>query len=354
MALVANAPLYPQNYSGPGTFAILCEGDLPGYEAAVLGRWLRERTPTTETVDVRPCGTGEALFGMADAIGRSVRVIVIEDRDFRSAERAKAECAAKCAEREERNLAMRGWIAWSRNEIENYFLDDEVLFPAMREAFECNDTDTKTARDEAIKALRVFQVVQAAVSEADTAWGKLEAARRVGGGRPKWTNTGLDIPLAPSVRTNLETHVKAWQDKVYKDAAFKEPILGKSLMDAFDARLQQWSVDPLPPGVWKREWAGKEVLKLVRQQLASRFRAPIASKQTRIEKVDWFNVGMDVPEANASKKTKMQEQLRGALDRDIERAIQPVLVRHLWAHLTADATADMNADFAEIAKCFVV
>jgi hypothetical protein len=348
-----NTPLYPQNYSGFGAFAILCEGDLPGYEAAILGRWLRERTPTKEIVDVRPCGTGGALLGMADAIGRSVRVIVIEDRDFRSAERAKTECAKKCAERDERNLAMRGWVAWSRNEIENYFLDDEVLFPAMREAFECTDADTKAARDEAINALRVFQVVQAAVSEADAGWAKLEASRRVGGGRPRWSGTGLAVPVATAVRTNLETHVKVWQDKVCTDGAFKEPFLGRSLLDAFDTRLAAWSVDPLPVDVWKRDWAGKELLKLVRQQLAAKFRAPIASKQTRIDKVDWFSVGKEVAETDAAKKTKIQEQLRGALDRDIERAIQPVLVQHLWAHLTAEATADMNLDFGEIAKCFI-
>ena len=120
----------------------MCEGDLSGYEAAILGRWLRERTPTDKTVDVRPCGTSEALFGMADAIGRAVRVIVIEDRDFRSPDRAKAECDSTCTEREERNLAMRGWLCWSWNEIENYFLDDEVLLPAMKEIFECADADT--------------------------------------------------------------------------------------------------------------------------------------------------------------------------------------------------------------------
>ncbi len=348
-----NAPLYPQNYSGPGTFAILCEGDLPGYEAAILGRWLRERTPTPETVDVRPCGTGEALFGMADAIGRSVRVIVIEDRDFRSVVRAREECAAKCAEREERNLAMRGWVAWSRNEIENYFLDDQVLFPAMRAAFECSDADTQAARDEAIKALRVFQVVQAAASDADGAWADLVKARRLGGGKPKWSAAGLVSPDPGEVRSNLEVQIKGSQGKVYKHNAFQEPLLGKTFMDAFDDRLKGWSIDPLPVDVWKQHWAGKEVLKLVRQQLASKFRAPIASTQSRIDRVDWFNLGKHVSETNTSKKAKLQEQMRGALDRDIERAIQPVLVNYLWAHLDADASADMWADFAHIAKCFV-
>jgi hypothetical protein len=290
---------------------------------------------------------------MADAIGRSVRVIVIEDRDFRSAERAKEDCADKYAEREKRNLAMRGWVSWSRNEIENYFLDDEVLFPAMREAFECTDADTKAARDEAIKALKVFQVVQAAVSEANAAWAKLEKARWVGGGRPKWSGTGLDVPDATTVRTNLETHVRALQEKVHEDAAFKEPLLGKSLLDTFDRRLTEWNVDPLPEQVWKRDWAGKEVLKLVRQQLASKFRAPIASKQTRIETVDWFRVGTDVGGASVPPNAEARKKMQDALDRDIERAIQPVLIKHLWAHLIADARAEMNQDFAEIAKCFV-
>ena len=278
-----NAPLFPENYSGSGKFAILCEGDLTGYEAAILGRWLRERVPTTETVDVRPCGAGEALIGMADAIGRSVRVIVVEDRDFRSADRAKNECARKCAEREDRGLAMRGWVAWTRNEIENYFLDDEVLVPAMREAFECSDADTKAARDEAIKALYVFQVVQAAASDADVAWAELAKARRLGGGKPKWSAAGLEAPQAATIRTNLERHIKGAQRKVYKNNAYQEPLLGKALLDAFDARLRVWSADPLPDAVWKQEWAGKEVLKLVRQQLASKFRAPIESKNTRVE-----------------------------------------------------------------------
>jgi hypothetical protein len=248
---------------------------------------------------------------------------------------------------------MRGWLAWSRNEIENYFLDDEVLFPAMREAFDSTDADTKAARDEAIKGLHVFQAVQAAVAETDIAWAKLENARRVGGGRPKWTSAGLTVPVVANVRTALDTHVKSWQKKVYDNSAFQEPLLGKNILDTFDARLTDWSVDPLPDAIWKQEWAGKEVLKLVRQKLASRFGAPSESRQTRIGTVDWFKVGDDILEADKTKKAKLQEQARGALDRDIERAIQPVLIKHLWAHLKVASTADMNADFEAIAKCFL-
>ncbi len=139
---------------------------------------------------------------------------------------------------------MRGWVAWSRNEIENYFLDDEVLFPAMREAFNCAEADAKAARDEAIKALHVFQVVQAAASDADGAWAELVKARRLGGGKPKWTAAGLEAPQAEIVRTNLEGHIKGAQGKAYKNDAYQEPLLGKALLDSFDTRLKAWSRRP--------------------------------------------------------------------------------------------------------------
>jgi hypothetical protein len=247
---------------------------------------------------------------------------------------------------------MRGWVAWSRNEIENYFLDDEVLFPAMRETFDCSDADTKAARDEAIKALRLFQIVKAAASDADGAWVELEKARRLGGGKPKWTAAGLEAPPPTVVRTNLESHIKGTQGKAYRNNAFQEPLTGKALLDAFDTRLEDWSVDPLPPAVWKQEWAGKEVLKLTRQRLASKFRAPSESKNSRIDTVNWFKVRDDILEADKNRRTKLQDQAEGALDRDIERAIQPVLIKHLWAHLEAVPAADMNADFEAISRCF--
>jgi hypothetical protein len=354
MSSMPNSPLHPQNYPGAGQFVILCEGDLTGYEAALLGLWLRERRPTEKAVDVRPCGTSEALIGTADAIGRTVRIVVVEDRDFRSPDRAAEECAKKLADRETRGLAMRGWRFWSRNEIENYFLDDEVLVPTMREVFGCSDDDTRAAREGAIKALRVFQVVQSAVSSADVAWEKLSSVRRVGGGRPKWTSNGLEAPEPSTVRTNLEKHIKGSQKKVFKDDSFLEPFLGEELLSAFDTRLQDWSADRLPEDAWKKDWAGKEVLKLVRQQLAARFRPPLASTRARTATVDWHRVGEEITETDKAKKRQMQEEARGALDRDIERAIQPYLVQRLWDHLEATKTSDMNADFEKIANCFVI
>ncbi len=349
-----NAPGNPENYPGSGKFVILCEGDLIGYEAAILGQWLRARVPSPEAVDVRQCGTSAALLGMADAVGRTVRVIVVEDRDFRSVQRATDESAEKCAEREGRNVAMRGWVTWSRNEIENYFLDDEVLFPAMREAFACSDAEAMDARARALDALRVFQAVQAAVSAADGAWGSLVRLRHLGGGRPKWTSAGLEPPQAASVRAHLESQVRAARGKVCRMKDFQEPFLGRTLLDTFDARLGTWSTAPLAESVWKVEWAGKEILRLVRQQLAARFRAPSSSQQGRIAPVDWAQIGQATQTESNPKTSQRQEQARDAMDRDIERAIQPVLVKHLWAYLDAVPTADMNHDLSEIAKCFIM
>ena len=333
-----NSPLFPQKYPGTGKFVVLCEGDLSGYEVAILGKWLRERVPTRHLVDVRPCGTREAMLGAADAIGRSVRVIIVEDRDFRTRERASSDCEKAVAEREKRGLSMRGWIAWSRNEIENYFLDDEVLFPAMREAFGCNNDDAKAARDEAVSAIRLFQVVQAAVSETDIAWAELMQSRRVGGGLPKWTDRGLTGATATEIRANLEKHLAVMRAKFYDEEGLREPLSGGGLLRVFDERLHAWTNGELPVATWKSDWAGKETLKLVRQLLAAKFSPPVLSRNERVAAVDWGAI--------------RGRELQNALDRDIERAIQPVLIDHLWSHLNAVANADMNGDFERISQAF--
>lgn len=182
---MSNNPLFPQSYPGPGQFVILCEGDAIGYEAAILGRWLRNEPPASFLVDVRPCGTGDGLFGTADAIGRTVRVVVVEDRDFRTTEVAQKHCAKQLADRNSRNLAMRGWLSWTRNEVENFFLDGGVLFPAMKEAFGCEESDVKRSLDMAVKSLVLFQSVQAAVAATGAAWETLNKQQYTGGGKPK-------------------------------------------------------------------------------------------------------------------------------------------------------------------------
>jgi len=42
-----------------------------------------------------PCGTGAAIFGMSDAIGRSRPIAVIEDRDFRPLSKAAEQSSTR-------------------------------------------------------------------------------------------------------------------------------------------------------------------------------------------------------------------------------------------------------------------
>lgn len=272
-------PQYPDLYprgTSTGTIAILCEGDVNGYEAALLEQWADSEHPHGFRVDVWPCGTGDALGGMADAIGRSVLIVVLEDRDFRTMDKARADCAKKCVEREARKIAIRGWTSWSRNEIENYFLDHEVLHPCMTEAFGCSSDDVDEALDNAVKSLVVFQSVKAAAGAASDDWVALDDSRYPGGGKPKWKPEGLVVPDAAAVRRDLEGKLKGLSKKVLKDGGkVKEPFAGERLLAEFDKRLIEWQHVDLETGPWKTDWAGKEILKLVRQQLAARFPAPI-------------------------------------------------------------------------------
>ena len=65
---MSDGPLFSNAYPRGGQVAILCEGDAVGYEAKLLKQWADTVRPGGRLVDVWPCGTGEALLGMADAI----------------------------------------------------------------------------------------------------------------------------------------------------------------------------------------------------------------------------------------------------------------------------------------------
>src|SRR5712692_4747380 len=92
---------YSSRYPRQGKVAILCEGDLAGYEADLLEKWFALQT-THLFVDVWPCGTKTAIFGMADAVGRAVSFSVIEDRDYRTMEQARKDCEAALNDRKDR------------------------------------------------------------------------------------------------------------------------------------------------------------------------------------------------------------------------------------------------------------
>ena len=154
-----NAPLYPNARPLDCDVLILCEGDVVGYESELLKAWADANVASLNGrfVKVMACGTSEALFGFADAIGRTIPIIVVEDRDFRTPDESRKECDKKLKNREGRNVAMRGWFSWQRAEIENYFTDDVVLAPVFSEAFKCSQEEVRVAVGSAISVLAVTQ-----------------------------------------------------------------------------------------------------------------------------------------------------------------------------------------------------
>lgn len=325
---MANNPLYPDNYPGAEKFAILCEGDRTGYEAAFLREWRDAELPTEKKFDIWPCGTGSGLSATADAIGRTVRIVIVEDRDFRTASEAQTECNKKLADRERRNVAMRGWMAWGRNEIENYFLDAAVLVPAMTAAYRCSEADILGALDAAIALLCPFQALQGAVAEVRRDWEATEPSSLVVAARPAWTATGLVAADPAQVELDLTTACGRWRDFFVAAGTAKEPFLGQRVVASFKVRLTACSLVTRASPDWLNDWAGKEILKLVRQQLASRFEGPAREPDRRIPPVQWHAL--------------RNNNERNALDREIERAIQPALVRALWDHTASDAAAPMR------------
>jgi hypothetical protein len=64
-----------------------------------------------------------------------------------------------------------------------------------------------------------------------------------------------------------------------------EPFLGDKLLGEFDEYLKKWDAGTLEEDDWRCDWAGKEILKLIRQQLAAKFSPPIESEKKRIDPI---------------------------------------------------------------------
>src|SRR5260370_38574248 len=97
---------YSSRYPRQGKFAILCEGDIAGYETDLLERWFALQAAHV-FVDVWPCGTKTAIFGIADALGRAIPFFVIEDRDYRTIDQAQKDCQAELKDGKARGKLMR-------------------------------------------------------------------------------------------------------------------------------------------------------------------------------------------------------------------------------------------------------
>ncbi|HEV7998964.1 MAG TPA: hypothetical protein VGP63_03725 [Planctomycetaceae bacterium] len=311
---------YDNAYPRAGKVALLCEGDLIGYEASILRRWTDDRVGTNPLVDIWPCGTGHAIYGMSDAIGRSCYVLAIEDRDFRTPAEAESDCQKTLNDRRRREVRVVNWCAWHRNEIENYLLEPEVLYPVMSEAFGCTIQNVEDGVMEILPSLVPFQAMQSVLYRARRIWERSDPSRLLSSRmitRPIWDDAiGQPSPPDPgALRATLQENLARWHDILPPNYGGEGSGERFDALTEFDKQLDLWR-DPANDDSWRTDWTGKDILQWLRIRLASHFGVMDGDSRTRV-KLNW----------NLS-RTK-----RDAQDRPIESALKPRLASRFLDYL---------------------
>lgn len=328
-------PSFPEQKPLPYDIAILCEGDATGYEVAILRKWADSVFGTAPFVGVFGCGTADGIFGMTDALGRTTTVAVVEDRDFRSLSDATDDCKRKYRNRIDRGVSIRGWTVWQRSEIENYFLDDSIFVPVFTECFGCSENDVFDALDTAIRFLGIFQAFAATVYYMRAKWtGTDPSAKLSVSTRPKWTSNGLAGPDIAEVLKELERSLLSWQELFNRQKPFGQLICEMSVVDEFQKRVADWTNLDRSSNVCRIDWAGKEVLKAVRQILASRSSG-------------WWSV---IPSQPVNWNEIGNRRKQDAHDRIIEREIQPKLVSRLADNIAVSSDEAIASEFDALAR----
>lgn len=331
-----NQPLYPLAKPIEGDVVVLCEGDAVGYDSALLKRWADAADLNGRFVKVMACGTGDALFGMADAIGRTIPVVVIEDRDFRTPAEAEKECLKKLKNRENRNCAMRGWMAWQRAEIENYFADDNVLVPVLAEAFSCDHDEVRNAVKRALSLLPTFQALEYALFRARKSWLSTDANRALRVETMSWGNGSLEALAHEVVREKLEKRLTKWQSSLHDGQAWEDPMSGDDLLRDFDTKIREWTGMEYNSDVWRVDWACKEVLKLTRQMMSEKRPGWWSAPHARNAPVNWGAFANDHD--------------RDEHDRRIERELLPKFIGKVLEEYADGRTEHLASDFAKLAE----
>lgn len=328
---------YEKAYTGPGEVAVLCEGDLLGYEATMLGRWFTERLGNDPVADLWPCGTNEALFGVSDAIGRARPVVVIEDRDYRTWGEAERECDQKKGERRAREVRLAEWRAWRFNEIENYLLQPGVVETAAVEVFSCSESDVSEALSRIIPTLAVHETCQYVLYQVRRLWAASDTSRHLPsnlGSRPRWDDTAgrLRAPGFCSVRDVLRGNLQGWK-ATHSWGCEGDSFGNIDVVKSLEGKYEEWRNMGHDNDEWRREWSGKEVLRWLRIWLAARFgwRSPATPGG---EKVAW---------------NTLRSQERDTKDREIERLLAVPLRQHFLRCLKDRGPSAVACEWTEMA-----
>ena len=315
---------YITRYPRSGQVAILCEGDIAGYESVLLEEWTG-RHPSLGLVDVWPCGTKTAIYGMSDAIGRGIPTCVIEDRDSRSLEIAEKDCRWNLKDRQDRGVEVVFWRTWQRNEIENYLIEPSVVYPVLEKAFNTNAAGVAELLQEIICETAIDQALQYTLAEFRASYPKGE--KDVGGvsrkdGRPRWDEGRFVSPA----RENVEKQLDAVLNQSLKRLEPAHRPDSSDFIKMFRDKCDEWSETHLDDMTWRTEWTGKDVLQWLRFGLSSRYGWPESS---------------DNPSRVSIKWEALSQKDKGEKDRQIERALQPRLVKQ-FLHVISSPTADMT------------
>ncbi len=322
---------YANQHPGPGAVALLCEGDLLGYEASALRKWL-DRRVQAPLVDVWPCGTANAVYGLCDAFGRARPIIAIEDRDFRSAAEADKHCVDRRRDRaDRRGLHVVAWRCWRTNEIENYLLEPEVVTQVMADWFGCGEGSVRAALAEVLRTLAVCQAASCALDQTRHAWLLRDPTDRRKDNikySPEWGDPHVLIaPRQNDVRDALAERERDW-------SSWTPPTAGDvGLVATFDECYSRWRALDCDAVEWRLHWSGKEVLKYLRMLLAGQH--------------GWFREGKREPPVAWHAMPNNRE--RAGLDRQIERTLRPPLVDRFIEWLGEDGEEEARTEWREIA-----
>jgi hypothetical protein len=329
------SPRYLSRYPRQGKVAILCEGDLAGYEADLLEKWFARQTPPL-FIDVWPCGTKTAIFGMADAVGRAIPFSVIEDRDYRSLEQARNDCDASLKDRKDRGAHVRSWRTWNRHEIENYFIEPEVVTPVLARWFGASEADVVARMEQVITLSAVDQAAQYALSNLRSSLP--DAQKTVGGlpradARPQWSDKTRTIvaPARELVEQKLTEVVQASSKRFTEKSQKVDPAI---ILGSFRIQADIWSKVKLSDQAWRCDWAGKEILLSVCRWLAGEFGWPTENGGAR-QSVIW---------------SRLTRQQCDEKDREMAFSLEKDLTVAFLQYLESARDSDIRKEWNEIVE----
>lgn len=326
---------YQSRYPRQGDIALLCEGDVVGYETDMLEKWSAKKCRDV-IVDVWPCGTKSSIFGVSDAIGRSRHVGVVEDRDFRTQSEANRECERLKKDRTVRGVRVLFWRTWRRNEIENYLLEPGVVAPVLSAVFKQDEDAILERLDSVITSQYVDQAAQHAIWRFRS--GLPSPDRFIPGlpraeVRPKWNQKerAFDVPSREDVEEGLEQALrdrfKAFERKV------RDEFVGE-VLSTFSEKVAEWSNMSADDQIWRLDWAGKEILTALCRCLTGEFGWPMGDSTE----------GQGIPWDDLTASGHDEER-----DREIAYVLQPRFVSGFIQFLEDNEESDIFEEWAEIA-----